>query len=211
VVGVGSETGRAAKRELHAATARLETALRGRDWSARALREAAFRITSDAVTGLYGAVRLHHDRVVTPSGTFALCARTTAGVENAHVIATSSLVRQPGTTAVAERADRRQIFLYIDTPAGHHLEPCPAEEHFKARLFASRITSAVRTLEFDIDPATRLHDLETRYALLDTPDARVRVALAELRALEARLRDESRLPRRYRPPADPPSLPAMRA
>jgi hypothetical protein len=211
VVALGSETGRAARRELHAASARLDAALRGRDWSARALREATFRITSDAVTGLYGAVLLHHDRVVTPSGTFPLCARTTAGVETAHVLARSALLRLPQTTAVAQRADRRQLFLYVDTPAGQHLEPCQADEHVKARVFASRITSAVRSLAFDIDPATRLLDLAARYEQLDTPLAPVRVALAELRALESRLRDENRLPRRYRPPADPLSPPPLHA
>jgi hypothetical protein len=198
-----------ARRELRAATARLEAALRGRDWSARALREAASRITGDAVIGLYGQVLLHHDRVVTPSGTFALCAQTTAGVETARVMSASTLLRLPQATAVVERADRRQLFLYVDTPAGQHLEPCHAEQYVKARVFASRITSAVRTLRFDIDPATRLLDLEARYEHLDTPESPLRIALAELRALEARLRADNRLPRRYRPPADPPSLPAL--
>jgi hypothetical protein len=211
VVGLRSETGRMARGELQAATRRLEAALRGRDWSARALREAASRITGDAVIGIYGAVLLHQDRVVTPSGTFALCDQTTAGVETARVIAASTLLRQSPATAVAERARGRQLFLYIDTRAGHHLEPCHADEHIKARVFASRITSAVRTLEFEIDPATRLHDLATRYELLDTPASPVRIALAELRALEARLRDENRLPRRYRPRADPPAPPALHA
>jgi hypothetical protein len=211
VVALGSDTSREARRELHAATTRLEAALRGRDWSARALREAALRITSDAVTGLFGAVRLHHDRVVTPSGTFTLCAKTSAGVESAHIIATSTILRSAQNLSVAGRADRRQLFLYIDTPSGLHLEPCKSDELFKARLFASRITSAVRTLAFDIDAATRLRDLATRYELLDVPDAPLRKALSELRALEARLRDENRLPRRYRPPADPPALPPLHA
>jgi hypothetical protein len=206
VVGLRSETGRMARGELQAATRRLEAALRGRDWSARALREAASRITGDAVIGIYGSVLLHQDRVVTPSGTFALCDQTTAGVESARAIAASALLRQSQA-----RASGRQLFLYIDTPAGHHLEPCHTDEHIKARVFASRITSAVRTLEFEIDPATRLHDLATRYELLDTPASPVRTALAELRALEARLRDENRLPRRYRPRADPPSPPALHA
>ena len=211
MVGLRSGTGRMARGELQAATRRLEAALRGRDWSARALREAASRITSDAVVGIYGAVLIHHDRVVTPSGTFALCEQTTAGVETARAIAASTLVGRSQATAVAERASARHLFLYIDTPAGHHLEPCRVDEHIKARVFASRITSAVRTLEFEIDPATRLHDLVTRYELLDTPDSPVRIALADLRALEARLRDENRLPRRYRSCTDPPSPPPLSA
>jgi hypothetical protein len=72
---------------LRSANRRLDAALRGRDWSARALREAAYRITSDAVIGLYGRITLHHDRVVTPSGAFPLCGQVSAGVETAHLIA----------------------------------------------------------------------------------------------------------------------------
>jgi hypothetical protein len=137
--------------------------------------------------------------------------RTIAGVETARVIAASTLPHLPRATAVELRASRRQLFLYVDTPAGQHLEACQAEDHVKARVFASRITSAVRTLEFDVDPATRLLDLAARYELLDKPTSPVRVALAELRTLEARLRDDNLLPRRYRPCADPPSPPALRA
>ena len=210
MVGLGSEAGKAARRELQAATARLESARRGRDWSARTLREAAARLESDAVVGLFGGVLLHRERVVTPSGTFALCASTTAGVETARVIATSLRLHQAGT-ALVQRAHPRQLFLYIDTPAGQHLEPSRPDDLIKARVFASRITSAVRTLEFDIDPATRLLDLAKRYELLDTPTSPSRRALAELRALEARLRTENRLPRRYRPAPEPSSLPALQA
>ncbi|HEY3614042.1 MAG TPA: hypothetical protein VGK92_10070 [Gaiellales bacterium] len=211
MVVLGSETGRAARRELHAATARLNAAVRGRDWSARALREAASRITSDAVIALYGRVLLHHDRLATPSGTFALCGQAIAGVESARVIATSRDPRLALAADAARRAPARQVFLYVATPAGHHLEPCKADEHIKARVFASRVTSAVRTLEFDVDPDTRLRDLAARYELLEGPHAPVRVALAELRALELRLREDDRLPRRYRPPADPPAPPPLRA
>jgi hypothetical protein len=209
VVGLGSEAGKAARRELQAAAARLEAARRGRDWSARALREAAVRLKSDAVIGLFGAVLLHRDRVVSPSGTLALCAGTSAGVEAAGVIATS-LRLHGATTGVVERASPRQLFLYIDTPAGQHLEPCRPDDLIKALVFASRITSAVRTLDFDIDPATRLLDLAMRYELLDAPTSPARKALAELRALESRLRHEDRLPRRYRQSPDPPPLPALR-
>ena len=72
-----------------------------------------------------------------------------------------------------------------------------------------RADSLVTVLRFDIDPATRLLDLQTRYEHLDKPESPLRIALAELRTLEARLRADNRLPRRYRPPADPPSLPAL--
>jgi hypothetical protein len=210
MVVLGSETGRAARQELNAATGRLEAALRGRDWSARALREAASRITSDAVVALYGRVLLHHDRVATPSGTFALSEGMLAGVESARVIATSADARLAPAAQAARRAGARQVFLYVATPSGHHLEPCKADEHIKARVFASRITSAVRTLEFDIDPATRLRDLAARYELLDEEASPVRIALAELRAVEARLREANCLPRRYRPALDPPSPPPLR-
>jgi hypothetical protein len=209
MVVLGSEAGRAARRELHAATSRLSAALRGRDWSARALREAAARISGDAVVALYGRVLLHGDRIATPSGTFALCERTIAGVESARVIARDP--RLAGAGEAARRAGGRQVFLYVATPAGVHLEPCRADDHVKARVFASHVTSAVRTLAFDIDPATRLRDLEARYALLDGTGSPVRVAVAGLRALEQRLRDEQRLPRRYRSPADPPSPPPLHA
>jgi hypothetical protein len=210
MVVLGSETGRAAKRELHAATARLEAALRGRDWSARALGDATARIASDAVVALYGRVFLHHDRIVTPSGAFALSARTIAGVESARVIATSGDPRLAPAGDAARRANSRQLFLYVVTPAGHHLEPCKADDHIKARVFASRVTSAVRTVEFDVDAGTRLRDLAARYELLEGPASPVRIAFAELRALEQRLRDEERLPRRYRPAPEPPSPPPLR-
>src|SRR4051812_9417134 len=104
MVVLGSEAGRTTRRELHAATARLEAALRGRDWSAQALREAASRITSDAVIALYGRVLLHHDRLATPSGTFPLGAATIAGVESARVIATSADPRLAPAAEAARRA-----------------------------------------------------------------------------------------------------------
>src|SRR5215216_3764609 len=89
-----SEQRQVARRELVAANRTLDAALRGRDWSAGALREAGWRISRDAVIGLYGRVLLHHDRVVTPSGAFALCRELTAGVETARAIAAAH-----GTTA----------------------------------------------------------------------------------------------------------------
>jgi hypothetical protein len=211
MVVLGSEASRAARRELHAATSRLDAAIRGRDWSARALREAAARITSDAVVALYGRVLLHHDRIATPSGALPLCRRTIAGVEPARAIAASSDPRLARAGDAARRAGSRQVFLYVASPEGHHLEPCRADDHVKARVFASRVTSAVRTLEFDVDAATRLRDLAARYELLDGPASPVRVAVGELRAVESRLREAERLPRRYRPPPDPPSPPALEA
>jgi hypothetical protein len=198
-----SEQRQIAKRELVAANRRLDGAIRGRDWSANALREGGRRISLDAVIGLYGRAVLHSDRVVTPSGTFALTRDVTAGVETARVIAAAH-----GELAeAARRAEPRRLFLFIAAPSGQHLEPCRPDELLKARVFASRLVSAARTRDFDVDAATRLRDLARRYESLDGPDSSVGRALAELRALEARLSDEDGLPRRYRLRAEPPALP----
>jgi hypothetical protein len=197
-----------AKRELVAANRRLDAAIRGRDWSANALRESGRRISLDAVIGLYGRVVLHCDRVVTPSGTFALTREVTAGVETARVIAANDRLATNGELAeAARRADPRRLFLFIAAPDGRHLEPCRPDELLKARVFASRLVSAARTRDFDVDAATRLRDLGSRYESLDGPDSSVGRALAELRELEARLSDDDGLPRRYRLRAEPARLP----
>jgi hypothetical protein len=106
-----SEQRQVARRDLVAANRNLDAALRGRDWSASALREAGRRINRDAVIGL------HHDRVVTPSGTFALCREVTAGVEPACVTAGAEEL------LAGRRADPRGLFLAVDAPSGRHLEP----------------------------------------------------------------------------------------
>jgi hypothetical protein len=209
MVTFASEQRQVARRELVAANRRLDAAIRGRDWSANALREGGRRISLDAVIGLYGRVVLHHDRVVTPSGTFALGREVTAGVETARVIAASRPVATPELAEAAERAEPRRLFLFIAAPSGQHLEPCRPDELLKARVFASRLVSAARTRAFDVDAATRLRDLAARYESLDGPDSSVGRALAELRALEARLSDEDGLPRRYRLRADPAPLPVF--
>ena len=211
MVVLGSQAGRAARRDLQVATARLDAALRGRDWSARALREAATRITSDAVIALYGRMLLHVDRIATPSGTLALCKEAIAGVDSARILAGSTDTRLVLPENAARGGGDRQLFLYVATPDGCHLEPCKADDYVKARIFASRVTSAVRTRDFELDPATRLRDLARRYELLEGSSSPVRIALAELRQLEARLRDENLLPRRYQPPLDPPSPPPLPA
>lgn len=77
----------------------------------------------------------------------------------------------------------------------------------KARVFASRLVSTAATHDFDLDPALRLLDLESRYEELAGPHSRVSEALAELRVVEARLAEEDGLPRRYRPRPEPPPLP----
>ena len=198
-----SEQEQVARRELMAANRDLDAAIRGRDWSAGALREAGRQISRDAVIGLYGRVLLHHDRVVTPSGVFELCREVKASVETARVIARTDRAGAAGT-----RAGPRSLFLVIEAPSGRHLEPCKPADIVKARAFASRVESAAATRAFEVDPETRLLDLASRYGELDGPGSRVRIALAEVRALEARLRDEDGgLPRRYRPRADPPPLP----
>jgi hypothetical protein len=198
-----SEQEQVARRELMAANRGLDAAIRGRDWSAGALREAGRQISRDAVIGLYGRVLLHHDRVVTPSGVFELCREVKASVETARVIASTDRADAAGT-----RAGPRSLFLVIESPAGRHLEPCKAADIVKARAFASRVESAAATRAFEVDPETRLLDLASRYGELDGSGSRVRIALAEVRALEARLRDEDGgLPRRYRLRADPEPLP----
>jgi hypothetical protein len=210
MVTFASEHRQIAKRELGAANRKLDAAIRGRDWSAGALREAGRRISLDAVIGLYGRVVLHHDRVVTPSGTFALGRDVTAGVETARVIAATGRLGASATgepAAAAGRADPRTLFLFIAAPSGRHLEPCRSDELLKARIFASRLVSAARTRDVDVDAATRLRDLAARYAALDGPDSSVGRALAELRAIEARLSDEVGLPRRYRQRVEPAPLP----
>jgi len=184
-----------------AANRNLDAALRGRDWSASALREAGRRISRDAVIGLYGRVLLHHDRVVTPSGTFALCRQVTASVETARVIAGAE------GSGDGRRTDPRSLFLVIDAPPGRHLEPCKPGEMLKARVFASRLVSAASTHDFDLDPETRLLDLASRYDALDGPHSRVCEALAALRAVEARVAEEEGFPRRYRPRPEPTPLP----
>ena len=205
MVTFASEERHAAKREIAAANHRLDTAIRGRDWSANALRESVRRLRTDAILGLYGRVVLHHDRVSTPSGTFSLCREITAGVETARAV--SAMRRLRGALpSTARREDPRRLLLYISGPAGEHLEPCRADELIKARVFASRVVSAARTHEFDVDPATRLLDLARQYAALDGPDSGVGRALADLRALESRLADDNALPRRYRSRADPQPL-----
>jgi hypothetical protein len=115
---LGSEAGRSARRDLQVATARLEAALRGRDWSARALREAATRITSDAVVALYGRVLLHVDRIATPSGTLALCKEAIAGVDSARTIAGSTDTRLVLPENTARGGGHRQLFRYVATPDG---------------------------------------------------------------------------------------------
>ena len=203
MLGFASEQEQVARRELIAANRELDAAIRGRDWSAGALREAGRQISRDAVIGLFGRVLLHHDRVDTPSGVFALCREVKASVETARVIAGTGRADVAGM-----RAGPRSLFLVIDAPAGRHLEPCKPADIVKARAFASRVESAAGTRDFEIDPETRLLDLAKRYEELDGPDSRVRAALAEVRALEARIREEDGgLPRRYRPRADPPPLP----
>jgi hypothetical protein len=206
MVTFASDRKHSAKHELQAANRKLDGAIRGRDWSAKALRESGRRLRIDAVIGLYGRVVLHHDRVVTPCGTFALCRDASAAVETARVF---SATNRSATDALAEasRVDPRSLFLFIDTPSGRHLEPCRSGELLKARVFASRLVSAARTHDFEVDPATRLDDLAQRYDSLDGPHSRVQEALAELRALEARLGDGEGLPRRYRLRADPAPLP----
>jgi hypothetical protein len=201
-----SEQEQVARRELVAANRDLDAAIRGRDWSAGALREAGRQISLDAVIGLFGRVLLHHDRVVTPSGVFALCREVTAGVETAARVPTGAdRADAPGT-----RVGPRSLFLVIEGPSGRHLEPCKPADIVKARAFASRVVSAAETHDFEVDPATRLLDLARRYDELDAPGSRVRVALAELRAIEARLGDEDGgLPRRYRLRAEPPPLPGF--
>jgi hypothetical protein len=207
VVTFGSQERQAAKREISAANRSLDVALRGREWSASALREGVRRIRTDAVLGLYGRVVLHQDRVTTPSGTFALCREITAGVETARVVAAAGRL---GAVAVAERGeDPRRLLLYIDGPAGRHLEPCKPEELVKARVFASRVVSAARTREFDVHPELRLRDLAEQYAALDGDGSSVSRALADLRAVEARLAAACALPRRYRSRADPAHLPPL--
>jgi hypothetical protein len=205
VVTFVSEERHAAKREIAAANRRLDAAIRGRDWSANALRESARRIRTDAILGLYGRVVLHHDRVTTPSGTFALCREISAGVETARVVTATGRVRGALPPAL-RRGDPRRLLLYISGPSGEHLEPCKSDELIKARVFASRVVIAARTHEFDVDPALRLQDLGRQYAALDAPGSSVGRALSELRAVEARLADGNALPRRYRLRADPPPL-----
>jgi hypothetical protein len=196
-----------ARRELAAANRDLDAAIRGRDWSAGALREAGRKISRDAVVGLYGHVRLHHDRVVTPSGVFTLCREVTAGVETARTARTERPALA-GETDATTRIGLRSLFLVIQAPSGRHLEPCKPGEVIKARVFASRVVSAACTCDFEVEPATRLLDLAGRYDELDGPSSRVRVALARLRELEGRLGDEGgALPRRYRLRAEPPPLP----
>jgi hypothetical protein len=210
VVTFASQERSAAKREIAAANRRLDGAIRGRDWSANALREHARSIRTDAIVGLFGRVVLHHDRVTTPSGTFALCREIDAGVETARVVSATGRLRG-AVSAAARRDDPRRLLLYVCAPEGQHLEPCRSDELIKARVFASRVVSAARTREFDVDPATRLLDLARQYAALDGPGSSVWSALADLRAVEARLADERALPRRYRLRADPPPLFALEA
>jgi hypothetical protein len=210
VVTFASEERHAAKREIAAANGRLDAAIRGRDWSANALRESVRRIRTDAILGLYGRVVLHQDRVATPSGTFALCREISAGVETARVVSATGRLRGAASEA-ARREDPRRLLLYIDGPEGHHLEPCKSDQLIKARVFASRVVSAARTHAFDLDPALRLLDLAQQYAALDGPDSSVSRALTDLRALEARLDDEHALPRRYRLRADPAPLRSLEA
>jgi hypothetical protein len=210
VVTFVSEERHSARREIVAANRRLDAAIRGRDWSANALRESVRRIRTDAILGLYGRVVLHHDRVTTPSGTFALCREITAGVETARVVTATGRVRGALPPAL-RRGDPRRLLLYISGPSGEHLEPCKSDELIKARVFASRVVSAARTHEFDVDPALRLHDLGQQYAALDAPDSSVGRALSELRAVEARLAGDRALPRRYRLRAEPPPLRALEA
>jgi hypothetical protein len=198
-----SEQEQVARRELMAANRDLDAAIRGRDWSADALREAARQISRDAVIGLFGRVLLHHDRVVTPSGVFALGRDVSATVETARVIAGTDRADSART-----RIGPRSLFLVIDAPPGRHLEQCRPDDIVKARAFASRVESAAGTRDFEVDPETRLLDLARRYDELDGAGSRVRVALTEVRALESRLRDEDGgLPRRYRLRAEPPPLP----
>ena len=108
-----SEQEQVARRELMAANRGLDAAIRGRDWSAGALREAGRQISRDAVIGLYGRVLLHHDRVVTPSGVFELCREVKASVETARVIASTDRADAAGT-----RAGPRSLFLVIESPVG---------------------------------------------------------------------------------------------
>jgi hypothetical protein len=200
-----SEQEQVARRELIAANRDLDAAIRGRDWSAGALREAGRQISRDAVIGLYGRVLLHHDRVVTPSGVFALCGEVSASVETARVIAGTGRADQADM-----RAGPRSLFLVIEGPSGRHLEPCRAGDIIKARAFASRVESSAATRDFEVDPETRLLDLARRYAELDGPHSRVRIALAGVRALEGRIRGEDGgLPRRYRLRVEPPPLPGF--
>lgn len=211
MVTFASEERHTAKREIAAANRRLDAAIRGRDWSANALRESVRRIRTDAILGLYGRVVLHHDRVTTPSGTFALCREMTAGVETARVVSATGRLRGALPSAARGGGDPRRLLLYISGPSGEHLEPCKSDQLIKARVFASRVVSAARTHEFDVDPALRLLDLARQYASLDGPGSSVSRALSELRAVESRLTDDNALPRRYRLRADPPPLLSLEA
>jgi hypothetical protein len=36
------------------------------------------------------------------------------------------------------------LFLYVDAPAGQHVEPCDPKEQARVRAFAAQITTAAR-------------------------------------------------------------------
>ena len=199
-----SEQEQVARRELMAANRDLDAAIRGRDWSAGALREAGRQISRDAVIGLYGRVLLHHDRVVTPSGVFELVPGSEGECRDGsrdrrHAIAPTPLVRGPARAASSSSSRRHR--------AGTSSRASPPTSSRRGR---SPLASRARPPPAPSRSIRRRVscDLASRYGELDGPGSRVQIALAEVRALEARLREEDGgLPRRYRLRAEPPPLP----
>jgi hypothetical protein len=87
--------------------------------------------------------------VVTPSGEFPLEAGLRAGVDTAGAIdkritATRLVLTGPFALALRKKKDERQLFLYVDAPAGQHVEPCDPKEQARVRAFAAQITTAAR-------------------------------------------------------------------
>lgn len=198
----GSTEGKEAKRELAAALHELEQAERAREHQIVSLRTAKSEITSGKAIAKHGRVHLYSDRVVTPSGQFPLepelsAAVDTAGAISSRVTATRLVLTGPFALAMKKKKDDRELFLYVDSPAGQHVEPCRPEDQARVRLFASKITTAARQAKPGVSQEARVDELRQRYEALDAPDSAVRLAFAEFRALEERLRDAGQLPERY--------------
>jgi hypothetical protein len=207
----GTKESSEAKRELAAAKREYEKALAARKWSLGVIRASIAEISDDGIIAKHGRVVLRADRVVTPSGTFMLspevsAAVDTAGAISSRVTATRLVLTGPFALAMKKKKDERELFLYVDAPTGQHVEPCKPEEQAKVRAFAAQITSTARRFKPGVDKDTRIAELYERRRALDAPDSAVRLALAELRAIEDRLREEGRLPAKYKADPDPAPL-----
>lgn len=201
---MGRKENREDLRELRNAEQAYFTEAGARQHVAREFHKRAEALLTRDRIARCGNVDLFPDHVVTPSGTFRLTPEVTAGVDHAGAISSRVTMTRLVATgifalALQKKKDDRELFLYIDTPEGQHVEPCPPTQQAEVRRFAALVTTAAREGSRP-DPAQRealreeARVLAAEYDEFERGSGSFGAAGERLRVVEQRMLESGTLP-----------------